>query len=343
MDTQNALQTTERVRKDGEMGLQLADLDALVAEWLSYERTFNQVTDATVTTYHKGLQAFAGWLQENAGTTGTVTASTVAAFRDDLRGPEGARRYSVQTVNVRLTAVRRFYAFLVNTDRIPFSPAGTVKGLRRANTRTTHKRDALTNGEVLGVLDTCDTGTLLGVRDLAMLTLFAYCGLRAIEVQRADIDDLRTRGDRLTLDVQGKGRRERDAFVVIPHDQEQPIRAWLTHRRTFAEHGKAAALFVSLSNRNRGERLTLRAIRGIVKGRYHEAGVVGDGKSTHSLRHSAITSAIRHGATPMQVQSMARHSSFDTTLGYYHEVGRVDNPAEDAVEYETACVTRATF
>ena len=144
MDTQNALQTTERVRKDGEMGLQLADLDALVAEWLSYERTFNQVTDATVTTYHKGLQAFAGWLQENAGTTGTVTASTVAAFRDDLRGPEGARRYSVQTVNVRLTAVRRFYAFLVNTDRIPFSPAATVKGLKRANSRTSHKRDALT-------------------------------------------------------------------------------------------------------------------------------------------------------------------------------------------------------
>jgi hypothetical protein len=29
------------------------------------------------------------------------------------------------------------------------------------------------------------------------------------------------------------------------------------------------------------------------------------------LRHSAITSAIRHGATPMQVQAMARHSSFN--------------------------------
>jgi len=199
-----------------------------------------------------------------------------------------------------------------------------------------HKRDALTNGEVLGVLDTCDTGTLLGTRDLAMLTLFAFCGVRTIELQRADVGDLRTRGDRLTLDVQGKGHTEKDAFVVVPRDREAPIRAWLTQRRAFADHDAAAPLFVSLSRRNRGERLSLRGIRGMVKGRYGKADVVGDAKTTHSLRHSAITSAIRGGASPMAVQAMARHASYDTTLGYYHEAGRMDNPAEDAIEYDAA-------
>ena len=334
MDTQTALQTR------GSTALQLADLGALVAEWLAYERTFNQAAPATVDTYAKGLQAFGAWLQDHNraddGTPAEVTASTVVTFRNDLHGPEGARRYSVATVNARLVAVRRFYAFLVNTDRIPFSPAATVKGLKRANSRTSHKRDALTNGEVLGVLDTCDTGTLAGTRDLAMLTLFAFCGVRTIELQRADVGDLRTRGDRLTLDVMGKGHTEKDAFVVLPRDQEAPVRAWLKQRRAFAKHGKAAPLFVSLSRRNRGQRLSLRGIRGMVKDHYHAAGVVGDAKTTHSLRHSAITSAIRGGASPMQVQAMARHASFDTTLGYYHEVGRVDNPAEDAIAYDAA-------
>jgi integrase len=61
--------------------------------------------------------------------------------------------------------------------------------------------------------------------------------------------------------------------------------------------------------------------------------VVNNGKTTHSLRHSAITSAIRNGATPLQVQSMARHKSFDTTMNYYHEVGRTANPAEDLINY----------
>jgi len=30
---------------------------------------------------------------------------------------------------------------------------------------------------------------------------------------------------------------------------------------------------------------------------------------------------------------MARHASFDTTKGYYHEVGRIENPAEDLIDY----------
>jgi len=42
---------------------------------------------------------------------------------------------------------------------------------------------------------------------------------------------------------------------------------------------------------------------------------------------------MRRGASPLQVQSMARHASFDTTLGYYHEVSRVDDPAEDLTSY----------
>ena len=106
-------------------------------------------------------------------------------------------------------------------------------------------------------------------------------------------------------------------------------------KRTFASSDPDDPLFVSLSNRTRGQRLSTRGIRQVVARRFQEAGVVGERKSAHSLRHSAITSAIRHGAEPIQVQAMARHSSFDTTLGYYHEVARTEEPAEDFVSYET--------
>lgn len=37
----------------------------------------------------------------------------------------------------------------------------------------------------------------------------------------------------------------------------------------------------------------------------------------------------------MQVQAMARHTSFDTTLGYFHEESRTANPAEDFISYES--------
>jgi len=167
------------------------------------------------------------------------------------------------------------------------------------------------------------------VRDRAILTLMAYCGLRTIEIQRANIDDLKVNG-RMVLWVWGKGHKEADEYVVIPREQERIIRAWLAER---AKYGSDPALFISLSHRNCGERMTTRAIRNLVIDKYRKAGIYDDTKTTHSLRHSAITSAIRHGATPMQVQAMARHSSFNTTLGYIHEVNRLDAPAEDLIAY----------
>jgi hypothetical protein len=45
-------------------------------------------------------------------------------------------------------------------------------------------------------------------------------------------------------------------------------------------------------------------------------------KSAHSLRHSAISTAIRNGASLPQVQAMARHTSVNTTMIYFHQTGR---------------------
>ena len=115
MDAQSGPQTTETA-------LQPSDLDALITKWLQHERAFNQTAAATLATYPKGLRLFADWLRENNETPRTATVSTIAAFRDDLE-----QRYAVETVRVRLRAVRRFYSWMVITDRIPFSPAATIK------------------------------------------------------------------------------------------------------------------------------------------------------------------------------------------------------------------------
>jgi integrase/recombinase XerD len=301
--------------------------EALISRWLEHERGHG-ASPNTLQAYRRGLQHFVAWLATTGQSMGAVTPAIVTRFK-----MEQAERYSVQTVNLRLSAVRAFYRFAVVTGRIPLNPAAEVKGLKRPNSKT-HRRDALTGSEVLHVLDVPDTGTLAGVRDKAILALMTFCALRAVEVHRANVGDLHTRNDRLTLDVQGKGRTEKDAYVVLPMRAEGTVRAWLAHRTTFKGAGPDAPLFISLSNRSRGARLALRSIRHLVKRHYRAAGVVGATKTTHSLRHSAITNAIRNGASPMQVQSMARHASFDTTLGYFHEVSRLDDPAEDLIAYD---------
>ncbi|MBI5032472.1 MAG: tyrosine-type recombinase/integrase [Chloroflexi bacterium] len=126
------------------------------------------------------------------------------------------------------------------------------------------------------------------------------------------------------LNVRGKGRAEKDEVLVIAHpDAESAMRDW------FATRGDdAGALFVSFSNRSRGERLSLRSIRDTVKRYYKSAGVRGYRKTTHSLWHTAITNAVKHGAPVQKVQAMARHANIATTMIYYHETDRVENPAE---------------
>ena len=295
-------------------------LEELLASWYAYLKS--EHAEPARAAYGKGLRLFRGWLQERGSDLQQAKPGDVRDWRDELR--EG---YAVQTVNLWLSAVRRFYAWLIEEGAPILNPAANVRGASRRGKSRRHKRNELSSSEVLAVLDTCD-GSDLGKRDRVILVLMAYCALRTVEVRRAGLSDLTTRDGRTVLWVQGKGRAEADDYVVLPPAVDEELRTWLVKRGS--ENGP---LFWSLSRQNSGDRLSSRAIRGMVKDRFRLAGVVNEGKTTHSLRHSAISNAIRNGATPLQVQAMARHQSFDTTLGYFHQTERTVKPAEDLIDY----------
>lgn len=300
----------------------------LVDAWLDHERTANEASATTLAAYRTSMSKFVDWLSTKGAAVGTVDAATILAWRESLRAA-----YSPQTVNLRLSAVRSFYRWAVTTGHLAVSPAAAVKGAKRSKSNR-HKRDPLTDAEVMRVLAVCDDGTDAGKRDRAIIGLMVYCGLRTIEVHRADLGHLRTTDDRLVLDLVGKGRTEADELAVIPIPLEPVLHDWLSCRPETAD----AALFVSLSDRSHGHRLGLPYIREMVKARFRAAGVAGlDRKSAHSLRHTAITKAARKakaaGRSPLDVQRFARHSSLDTTMIYVHETGRLDNPLEDLIAY----------
>lgn len=269
-------------------------------------------------TYERGVARFIQWLNGR-----DATGATVRQWRD----AELAAGNKPTSVNTWLSGVRSFFAWAVESGHIEASPAAAVRSATRRGTSHRHKRDELTGGEIRRVLASCDD-TPAGRRDHAMLALMTYCALRQVEVHRADIGDLRTKDGRLVLWVQGKGHVDKDDFVVLPEAAETAVSEWLA-----VHPGGDGALFIGLGNRSSGRRLSTRAIRGIVQERYRAAGVAGDAKTTHSLRHSAISSAIRNGAAVQQVQAMARHANINTTMIYYHETGRTSNPAEDLIKY----------
>lgn len=300
---------------------EIPSVDHFIDLWLADLRL--DKPENTVKTYAKAMRLFCEWLEGEGLTLATVQPQDVKVWRQFMFENKG---YAIATVNLWLTAVRRFYAWLIEQGMQIFNPA-VIRGIPN-HVNNIHRRDLLTSAEIRSLMATC-TDAINCKRDRAIMYLMAYPGLRTVEVQRADLADLQTKDDRLILWVQGKGHIEKDDFIVVAPIVEEVIHGWIAERGD-----KPGPLFMSLSNRSKGTRLSLRSIRGMVKGRMKDAGIVNGNKSTHSLRHSAITSAIRHGASPLQVQAMARHKSFDTTLGYYHEVSRTENPAEDLVNYD---------
>ncbi|MBI3242340.1 MAG: tyrosine-type recombinase/integrase [Chloroflexi bacterium] len=303
-----------------------ADILALVGEWhaaLDLQVSAGELSPTSAETYKRGMGKFITWAERRTTVTDEAIREWKAALLSEGHKP-GA-------VNTWLAGVRAFFAWAVGARRLIHNPAASVKGAKRTGTSKAHKRAALTDAEVLRVLAAPDRDTPAGKRDAAMLHLMAYTGARSVEVHRADVGDVRTEGGRLVLAVTGKGRAEADELIVIAHpDAEAALHDWLSARGNDPAGGP---LFTSLSNRARDERLSLRAIRGIVKAAYKAAGVVGKNKTTHSLRHTAITTAVKRGAPVQKVQAMARHANISTTMIYYHETDRVENPAEEYIQY----------
>ena len=280
-----------------------------------------EVANNTATAYLRGAGKFIAWLEVQA--VRAVEADTIRAWKVELV----QAGYKPSTINAWLAGVKALFAWATERGKLTYNPAALIKGASRKGAKKAHKREALTTTEVRRVLGTPDT-TTQGLRDRAIVALMAYTGVRSVEVHRANLQDLRTQGGRLVLYVQGKGHTEADDFVVIANAElEAALRSWLAVR------GKQpGALFYSLSHRSQGERLSLRALRFIVMGLFGKAGVIGN-KTTHSLRHTAITTAIQAGAPLQKVMSMSRHANIDTLMIYAHEIDRLEQPAEELITY----------
>ena len=287
--------------------------DTLVAQWLK----FADVSEKSVKTYNKAIHRFFVYLNENSITL--PTADDVYNWRDSLR----AENKSASTVNLYLTSCKLFFKFLAQRN-IYQNIAEHVKGCKLTNE---HKREALTAQQGKNVLKSFDTSTLAGLRDKAMTALMMTCGLRTIEVSRANIGDMVKSYGRTALYVQGKGRTDRRECVMIPAQVEVIINEYLEARGQVADN---APLFAGIGNRNKGGRLTTDTISRIVKKAFKANGMNSRRLTAHSLRHSAATAMLLAGMELTQVQQVLRHKNINTTLVYSHHLDRLKNHAEDA-------------
>ena len=277
-------------------------------------------TERTRETYRRNLRAWRRYIESRGITETEATRQTVLDFRTKLleQGKTAA------TVNSYLSAVRRFYSFL-EALRICPNVAAAVKGVRR-NKRS--PKDALTRDQAAALLSR-PAESLEELRNAAIIELMLRRGLRAVEVTRADIGDIRQVAGQAVLWVQGKGYADKGDFVLLNEPCLKSINAYLERRGC---SDLSAPLFAGVGNRNKGGRLTTRAVSGICKSAMREAGISSPRLTAHSLRHTAVTFALIGGATVQEAQALARHSSIETTLVYAHNLDRLAGGAEHSID-----------
>lgn len=272
----------------------------------------------TVETYGRALRQFAVYLQERGITQ--PAREDVISFKEHL----AETGHKATTIQNYITAVKLFFSWTGEKGIYP-NISEHVKG---AKISREHKKDYLTSSQVKELLGSFDRETIKDKRDYAILTLAITAGLRTIEIQRANVEDIRKAGDNIVIYIQGKGREEKAEYVKIPPQTDKAIRDYLNTR---GETDPAAPLFTSTSHNNAGERMTTRAISGLIKGRLIAAGYNSDRLTAHSMRHTAVTLALLGGESLQEAQQFARHANLTTTQIYAHNINIAANTCSSTI------------
>ncbi len=299
-------------RKDTGLEAQGIERD-LFSRWIQ----FVDGSPKTIETYSRNIKQFILYLAVNG--ISHPTRQDIVNYREALRAA-----HKPATVQAYIMAVKQFFRWTEQEGLYP-NIADHVKG---AKLDKGFKKDYLTSKQTARLLTSIDRSSLKGMRDYALLLLMVTTGLRTVEVQRANIGDLRNVADFTALYIQGKGHEERNDFVKVEGPVEEALREYLTARGRAGAH---EPLFASVARRNTGGRMSTRSISRIAKECMIGADLNSDRLTAHSLRHTTATLNLLNGGTPEETRQLLRHSSLNTTLIYSHALERAKNKSEERV------------
>ena len=272
---------------------------------------FVDYTDRKKTTlkgYMTCIRRFAAWMADRG--IQQPTRDDVKTYRDYLTGSGLATGTQAQY----LRAVKHFFKWTAAEGLYP-NVADNVHGAKVRH--DVHKKDALQREDVAQIAATIDRSDEQGKRLYAMYLLCVVCGLRTIEINRADVGDIKTVGGVTYLYLQGKGHDDKDAPVLLIEEVYAAITDYLDSRS--AKVTPKSPLFTSTSNRSKGGRILTTTISTLLKKLLVNAGYDSDRLTAHSLRHTSGTGAHKAGIDLYGVQHLMRHCDPATSEIYIHD------------------------
>jgi integrase/recombinase XerD len=306
----------------------------LAGQVLDYEKLLErfflerELSEKSQDSYRINLKQFWTWLEDSnmdkMFLQKSISKIHLLKYKEDLK----RKKLSSRTINSYLVSLRQFFSFLVSYDLYPSNPLANIKSEK---IQVGHSKDDLSAKQVIDILDSVETKTVIEKRDYAIIILKFFCALRDIEVTRSKIEDIKSKKGNYVLHIQGKGRSETDKqteFVILKEPVYKAILDYLTiSERSLNSKG---FLFIGHGNKSKGE-LTTKTVQRIITKPLNKLGYKTESITSHSTRHTAISLAIEAGASLEQAQILARHKDPKTTQIYIHNRNRFSENAESKI------------
>lgn len=293
-----------------EKNLKYTDAVESFKKYLKVDRAYSPLT---IKEYEHDLKLFYKYLQKEFDFDQNFRISEISKYEisEFLSDIVLSFDNSAVTRNRKLYAIRSFYNFLLKREYVDKNPAITIES---SKTKTTAEPIYLKLKQAKKYIKTIKDSDLLNKkRDLAIIKLFLYAGLRVSELVELNLEDIEYEDK--SIKFYGKGRKER--YVPLHQDILDSIKNYLPERNQIKpkDQDSKKALFLS----RRGNRISARSIQLFVKKYAKMAGIKNASKiSPHKLRHTFATLLYQNTKDIKVLQDLLGHSNISTTQIYTH-------------------------
>ncbi|UIF88259.1 tyrosine-type recombinase/integrase [Cupriavidus sp. UYPR2.512] len=265
-------------------------------EWM---RRHHGMPDTTLNTYRRTIVDV---LQTLGSNPRDFAIADLRAFVLDR-----ASRHGRSQARVVITALRAFIRFLIAQGQCQVGLDVAIPTI--GGWRLSALPRYLPPADVERVLAACDSATVTGARDRAILLLLARLGLRASDIYALRLGDI----DWAQATVQVLGKSRRMVQLPLPQQVGDAIAHYLATARPAV---RSDHLFLRVASPVGPFPTNSTAVSAIVKSAIHRAGVSAPSHGAHLLRHSAATALLAEGASLESIAVLLRHRSLDTTAHY---------------------------
>jgi len=279
-------------------------------KYLAIERGYSQLT---IKEYDKDLMLFYNYLTEEQNLNKNFSLHKIDKFKTAEFLSDVILKYDNAPVtrNRKLYSLRSFYKYLIKKEIIEKDPTRMIEA---SKTQQQTEPIYLQLDDSRKYIETIkDYNSINKYRDLAIVKIFLYAGLRVSELVNLNLTDINP--DDQSIKFYGKGQKER--YVPLHHDVIRSIKAYLKERNEIKAKNEDAkkALFLS----RHGRRISARSVQLMVKKYAKKAGVKKANEITpHKLRHTFASLLYRQTKDIRVLQELLGHASISTTQIYTH-------------------------